>query len=350
METKSSSSLAGPLWVIAVGILILGIGACFTGYMLWDGKRGKLEPSPKWPTNSLELRELMRTNPEAFRNRVPTATTKAGLQGGTALDQARSVNLVETASAPGQTNATVVLPPPPRASALPPLSGAALTGLPTGTISGRVRLVGTPPPEKPLPLDAMCGKLHNPAQPPTTRFYVVSPQGGLADVLVYITEVFQNGSFEIATNTPVIDQVGCQFTPHVLSVQVGQPMIVRNSDPLLHNNHFTPTVQGNPEINKAQMPRGADQIYTWSQPEIFLRLKCDVHPWMFAYLGVVEHPFHAVTDTNGVFQFAAPPPGRYVLEAVPRKTHVKGGGGIQREIEVKAGETLKVDFEVTLPL
>jgi hypothetical protein len=345
METKSSS-LKGPLWVIAIGILILAIGACFTAYMLWDAKKDDKETAIRSHAATVEAYERTRPNLLAVRTQLQAFSANYRATNSSALNQAAA----PSTSASIEVNPTVGLPPPPRVSALQPLSGGGIAGRPAASIFGRVTLRGTPPPEKPLPLDALCGKLHNPATPPTTRFYVVSPQGGLADVLVYLRDGTQGRKYPLPTNTPVIDQIGCEFVPHVLSLQAGQRMIVRNSDPLMHNNHFTPVVPGNGEVNRAQLPRGADQSYTWSQPEIFLRLKCDVHPWMFAYLGVVDHPFHAVTDTNGQYRFDATPPGRYVIEAVHRKTHLRGGNGIKREIEVRPGEPLKVDFEVTVPV
>src|ERR1041384_3884103 len=133
-----------------------------------------------------------------------------------------------------------------------------------------------------------------------------------------------------------------------LRTTTGRPVVVRNSDQTLHNIHFTPTIEGNKEINQAQF-NGSNLSFIWSKPEVFLRLKCDVHPWMFSYLGVLDHPFFSVSDTNGVFALAGVPPGRYVVEAVHRKTHGRGGNGLQREIEVKAGENLQVDFEIEAP-
>jgi hypothetical protein len=357
--SPKSSSLTGPLWVIAVGILILGIGACFTAYMLWNRKQSSTAAQNLTPAELAELRELHRTNPAAYSERASASRSNILTKPGKfALDQSRYANLVETVSVPVQTTAPVVLPPPGAPAAVEPVGSGGALGRPlTATIFGRVTLRGTPAPEQPLPLDAMCGKLHNPAQPPTTRFYTVSSQGGLAEVFVYLHHAPRARKFPGEFNpnpnyTPVIDQVGCIYTPQVIGVEFGQPMIVRNSDPLLHNNHFTPGVPPYAEVNRAHPPSpgGSEQTYYWGQAEIFLRLKCDVHPWMFAYIGVMEHPFFAVTDTNGVFQFTAPSPGRYVIEAVHRKTHLRGGNGIKREIEVRAGEPLKVDFEVTVPV
>ncbi|MBI3880116.1 MAG: carboxypeptidase regulatory-like domain-containing protein [Verrucomicrobia bacterium] len=212
-------------------------------------------------------------------------------------------------------------------------------------IFGRVILRGTPPPEKPLPLDSNCGKLNANAAL-TTRFYVTSADAGLADVFIHITSGIEGRSYaNVPVPAPLIDQRGCQFYPQVIGVVAGTPLIVRNSDPLLHNVHFTPTVEGNGELNQAHLPRGPDKQFVWNQPEVFLRLKCDVHPWMFAYIGVESHPFFAVSDANGEFRIATlPPPGRYVIEAYHRKA-----GKVTQPIEVRAGEPLRVDFELRVP-
>lgn len=343
---QKSSSLTGPLWVIAVGILILGIGACFTAYMLWDAKRDNKETDTSSHAATVEAHEKTRSNLLAVRTQLQAWATQFKATNSSVLNQTAAPSL----SASNEASPTIVLPTPGASAAVETVGSGGALGRPlTATIFGRVTLRGTPAAEQPLPLDAMCGALHPPAKRPTTRFYVVGADGGLADVFVYLRDGTSGRKYALPSTKPVIDQRGCVFTPQVIGVQAGQPMIVRNSDPLLHNNHFTPTVQGNPEINKAQMPRGADQVYTWNQPEIFLRLKCDVHPWMFAYIGVVDHPFYAVTDINGAYQFAAPPPGRYVIEAVHRKTHQRAGNGPQREFNLGANENLQIDFEVTVP-
>jgi hypothetical protein len=350
METKSSS-LTGPLWVIAIGILILGIGACFTGYMLWDQRNAAEAPTTKWPTNSAELRELLRTNPDAFRNRVMPPTGKPTLQGSVARDQSRPVNIVETVTVPIETNATIVLPPPAsRPPARPALSGGALSQPLGGLISGRVTLRGTPPQEKPLPLDALCGRFYEGSPRPTTAFYVVSPDNGFGDVVVHLKAVQAGFNHPIPSQPHVIDQVRCVYVPYVSAARAGQTIELRNSDPILHNIHPTPAVPGNPESNKAQMPNGAPLNFVFPQPEMFVRFKCDVHPWMFAYVSIFSHPYFAVTTPDGRFEFPAPPPGNYVIEAVHRKTHQSVGAGLQREFNIGANENLQIDFEITVPV
>ena len=182
-------------------------------------------------------------------------------------------------SVPGQSTTVAVVVPASLASAF----------VESG-ITGKVTLRGTPPPEKPLPLDPACGQMHETT--PTTRFYQVAHDGGLADVFVYIKEGLNASEFGPSTQPVVLDQVGCVFSPYVLGLQTGQRLLVRNSDPILHNVHVTPSPNsGNKESNRAQLSRSKDLEFVFENPDIFLRFKCDVHPWMFAYVGIVRHPF-----------------------------------------------------------
>lgn len=239
------------------------------------------------------------------------------------------------------------------------------------TVTGMVRLIGRPPPEVPLDevMDPMCGSLQT-GQPPTTRHYVVSPEGGLANVLVFLFQQPKTGEqlrdsqwgsgqdffaamrandellgqrlagTAVAPTTPVlIDQVECMFQPYVTAIQVGQPLLVRNSDPVLHNLHFTPRL--NREFNFGQPVKGQVNQKSFDKPEAFIRLKCDVHPWMFAYVSVVAHPYFAVTDEQGVYTIPRSlNRGRYRLAAV----HLKAGT-IYRDVTLGSDGPTRVDLE-----
>ncbi|HEY1170449.1 MAG TPA: carboxypeptidase regulatory-like domain-containing protein [Verrucomicrobiae bacterium] len=211
-----------------------------------------------------------------------------------------------------------------------------------GMISGKVVLQGVPEPEKPLPLDPSCGNLHKGTKP-TTQFHVVAGDGGLADVFVHIVKGLENRNFLPPEKALVLDQIGCVYVPYVGGAQVGQTIEVRNSDPLLHNVHPTPAVAGNKEANKAHLPKAAPLLFRWDNPEVFLRFKCDVHPWMFSYIGLVNHPYFAVTDANGNFTIQNVPPGNYTVELYHRKS-----GKISKDIIVNAGHTtaITVSMEV----
>jgi hypothetical protein len=206
-------------------------------------------------------------------------------------------------------------------------------------ITGTITLKGTPPKEKditPLKDDANCGKLHT--EMPTTHFYVVGANNSLADVVVSLQGVSPQSTG--AKAEPVnIDQKGCEYTPQILAVQTDQKILVKNSDPVLHNIHDLPTVAGNKEQNVAQMPGSTDLTFTFPKPEMFLKFKCDVHPWMFAWVSVFDHPYFAVSGKDGSFKIANVPAGKYTIQAAHRKA-----GIVTQEIEVKDGAANKVDL------
>jgi hypothetical protein len=223
------------------------------------------------------------------------------------------------------------------------LTAAALIGAiqtaSAADIVGKITLKGTPPPEKPIVFpDASCGNLHK--GPVTTKFYVVGPGGELGDVFVYIKEG--------AKPTPppaepvVLDQVGCLYTPYIFGIHTGQKLIIRNSDPnILHNVHILPAPGLNKESNQAQM-KGQDLTKTFDKPEVLLHFQCDVHQWMHAYAGVVDHPYYSVSAKDGSFKLANVPPGKYVVEAYHRKA-----GKQTKEITVSdKNETIDFTFEV----
>jgi plastocyanin len=151
-------------------------------------------------------------------------------------------------------------------------------------------------------------------------------------------------TFAVPTEAVLLDQVGCEYTPYVVGLQTGQKLLVRNSDPLMHNVHAMPKVSGNKESNKAQMHKSPDLEYTFNTPEIFLTYKCDMHPWMFAYVGVVEHPFFAVSNKDGAFFLKNVPDGKYVIEAYHRKA-----GKQTKDISVTNGKSDPIHFTFEIP-
>jgi len=209
-------------------------------------------------------------------------------------------------------------------------------------ISGTITLKGTPPPEKEITQvkeDPNCGKLHT--EPVKTRFYVVGPKGELADVFVTLKGI--SGQSKGAEAPPaVLDQKGCEYIPYIFALQTGQKLLVKNSDPVLHNIHPTPAAAGNKEENKAQMPGGPELTFTYPTAEIFLRFKCDVHPWMFSYACVTDHPYGAVTDKDGKYTLQGVQDGKYTIEVYHRKA-APAAAPVTKEIEVKGGN-LTEDF------
>jgi plastocyanin len=144
-----------------------------------------------------------------------------------------------------------------------------------------------------------------------------------------------------APDTPVtVDQRDCEFTPRVFGIQVGQPLAIVNSDPLLHNVHT-------PRGFNLPMPRqGMQATKTFNQPGVMTALVCDVHGWMRAYAGVVPHPFFAVTALDGGYAIARLPPGHYTVEAWQERL-----GRQTREVVVPdtqgADQTVALDFDIT---
>jgi len=229
-----------------------------------------------------------------------------------------------------------------------PMLVAGLQAATAGDITGTVTLSGTPPEElinDKISADPNCGPLHK--EPVKTQFYVVGGNKGLKDVVVYITGPTIKGKSTGASAAPLtIDQKGCEYVPYIAVVQTGQKITVKNSDPVLHNVHSTPTVAGNEEKNAPQPAGYQDLTFSFNNPEDFLKFKCDVHAWMFSYVTVVDNPYIAVTDANGAFKLANVPAGKYTIKVNHRKAN--GGKPVEKEIEVKDGN-VTADFSLEVP-
>ena len=218
------------------------------------------------------------------------------------------------------------------------LSVAALAGTVASAaeISGKIKLTGTPPPEKQITPDPQCGKLAPGGL--ATRHYVVSPDKGLANVFVWIKEGAK--PTPATGNGQTLDQVGCEYVPYVMGVQSGQSFLVKNSDTVMHNVHASPKPgTENKEKNVAQTAKGQTTPFVFPKQEVLIRFKCDVHPWMFAFVGVVDHPFFAVTDKEGNYKISGLPAGDYTLEAI----HLKAGNKSEK-IKVGADDKKTQDF------
>jgi plastocyanin len=217
---------------------------------------------------------------------------------------------------------------------------AAVAGARAGDISGTVTIKGTPPKGvdiEPLKDDANCGKFHS--KMPTTHFYVVGPKGELGDVVVSVENV--TGPANGAGAAPaVLDQKGCEYAPSIFAVQVGQKIIIKNSDPVAHNVHFDPdTGSKDKYLNQLQVPNGPDLSYMFEAPGDFQKFKCDVHKWMFSWACVFPHPYFAVSGKDGTFKITGLPPGKYKVRAIHRKL-----GAVTQDVEVTAGAPAKADF------
>lgn len=181
-----------------------------------------------------------------------------------------------------------------------------------GTISGRVVFQGTAPQAQPVDtrMDSKCA---SEAGGEIRDRSVVVVDGGLENVFVYIKNGLEGYAFAAPDEPVKLDQDGCVYIPRVLGVRVGQPMEINNSDPFPHNVHAAATV--NPQFNTAQPFEGMRHTHSFAKPEIMVPFKCDIHPWMIAYVGVASHPYFAVTSGGGRFELKDVPPGTYTIEA-----------------------------------
>jgi plastocyanin len=180
-----------------------------------------------------------------------------------------------------------------------------------GKIAGKVTLEGAAPSQEPIQMaaDPNCARMHS--SPVTTEYVVVGEGGALANGFVYVKSGLQ-GDFPPPSDPVVLDQQGCLYHPHVMGIQVGQPLEILNSDETLHNIHAMP--KNNKEFNIGQPVKGLKTQRTFDTAEVMVPFKCDVHKWMNSYAGVVEHPFFAVTGADGTFTIDGVPPGTYVVE------------------------------------
>ncbi len=196
--------------------------------------------------------------------------------------------------------------PPPPAVVSNPVDPAT-----AGAITGVVTFEGNAPAAQPISMDSdsYCEK-----QPRNTIESVVVGDGsGLQNVFVYVKDGLGDRTFPVPSTVVVLDQKGCRYVPHVLGIQVGQTLEIASSDNTLHNVHAVP--QQNREFNQAHQLAGIKHTHVFSAKEVMIPFKCDVHKWMNAFVGVLDHPFYAVTTGNGRFELKGLPPGTYTVEA-----------------------------------
>jgi hypothetical protein len=243
---------------------------------------------------------------------------------------------VTAACGGGEKQETQAPPPPAAGGAAPPAAtGAAAPAAGSETISGKVSFDGTvPPPEKvKLSADPKCVEMHKDGM---EKQPIQVKDGGLANVFVYV-KTGVSGTFPAPTAPVEIDQQGCNYTPHIVAMQANQPLKIKNSDDTLHNIHPRPTV--NAEFNIGQPRKGMESTKTFEKKEVMFPVGCDVHPWMRAYISVLDHPFYAITKEDGSFEIKGLPPGDYEVEAYHEKLKTQ-----TQKVTVKAGEPAKVDF------
>jgi len=205
----------------------------------------------------------------------------------------------------------------------------------SGAIAGKVSFSGTAPPPQRVKLsaDPKCAAIHKDG---LERQPVKLKDGGLADVLVYVKSGI-GASYSAPAAPVLLDQLGCDYQPHMVVLMTGQPLKIRNSDDTLHNIHPRPTV--NKEFNIGQPRKGMEVTKSFEKPELMIPTGCDVHPWMRAYVSVLTHPFFSVTKEDGSYEIRALPDGEYEVEAV--HSQLKSVTG---KVSVKDGKPSTLDL------
>jgi plastocyanin len=226
---------------------------------------------------------------------------------------------------------------PPSPTPAPSAGAAAAAPAGSAQVSGRIRYEGAPVPS-PVAVEVSpeCRAL-NPEG--LTRQPVKVQDGGVADAVIYVKSGLA-GTYPASSQPVVLDQKGCAYVPPSVALQIGQPLLVRNSDATMHNVHLRPNV--NRDFNTSQPQKGMETTKTFDQEESLMPVGCDVHPWMRAHISVFSHPFFAVSGASGTYEIKNLPAGEYEIEAVhPRlkpvtgKATVKDGGSTTLDLTFK---------------
>jgi plastocyanin len=212
-----------------------------------------------------------------------------------------------------------------------------------GTITGTITFDGKPPALKPLAMDAdpACAKKHS--APVPNEMLALGSGNTMGNVLVWVSKGLPAGkTWPVPKTAVTLDQNGCVYKPHVMGIMVGQTYRILNSDGVLHNIHTLPKV--NPAFNKGMPATLKETTTTFAKPEEVFHIKCDVHPWMSAYMAVFTHPFFSVSGTDGKFTISGLDPGTYEITAWHEKL-----GTQTASVTVAANETKSQNFKFTTP-
>lgn len=207
-----------------------------------------------------------------------------------------------------------------------------------GKLHGRIVYQGPAPTRRVIPMDSdiQCSQEHA-GKPVYDDAVAVGKDGGLANAFVYIQAGLEGKKFEPAKEPVILDQRGCMFVPRALGIQAGQPMKIRNSDRVQHNIH--PSPKNNREWSESQAPGTPDVEHKFARAEVMTPVKCNIHQWMHAYIGVVEHPYFAVTGPDGAFELPNVPPGDYTIAVWHEKL-----GDQTKQVRLGASGNEAVDF------
>lgn len=222
-------------------------------------------------------------------------------------------------------------------TAAPAAAPAAVDEATAATITGKVAFAGEKPKMRPIDMSAnpACARSHS--TPQLSEEVVVNSNGTLRNAFVWVKSGLPDRQWPTPATSVELAQEGCMYKPHVIGVMTGQGIEIKNDDPTNHNIHPLPKV--NPEWNESQPPKGDPKTKSFAREEVMIPVKCNVHPWMRAYIGVVSHPFFAVTGDDGTFTIKGLPPGTYTLEAWHEKYGTK-----DVQITVAPKESKTADF------
>jgi len=217
-------------------------------------------------------------------------------------------------------------------------SGQKVDTATAGDVKGVVTLDGMAPKNEPIKMNADPKCLQLNKTPQFQETYMVGSDGkSLANVFVYVKDGLGNYVYDTPSQPATIDQRNCRYHPHVFGMRVGQTLEIINSDDTLHNIHALP--KANQEFNTGQPIKGMKTTKTFTAKEVMVPFKCDVHGWMNAYVGVLDHPYYAVTDNDGKFELKSLPPGDYTIEAWHEKL-----GATTQKVTLGQKETKEVNF------
>lgn len=225
--------------------------------------------------------------------------------------------------------------PPKEAPAKAPPAPAALPAGELPAVVGRIAWEGEIPERAAVDMSShdKCKAAHTAA--PRDEEIVVGPEKGLQNVFVYVKEGLGDKKFDPPATPVELDQNGCVFVPHVVGIQPGQELKMKSSDPVEHNLHSLPTEQA--AFNETVKPEG-ELVKKFEKPEN-VKIKCDIHSWMGAWVCVVSHPYFAVSNANGEFKIAKLPAGTYKVAA----WHEALGEQVQ-DVTVEEGKAATANF------
>jgi plastocyanin len=215
---------------------------------------------------------------------------------------------------------------------------ASAQGTSRGTVKGHVRLNGKLPgnPVIRMGMDPMCARI-NAGKRVIQETVVASVDGSLANVFIKLEGSFPQSP--VPAEPVAIDQRGCIYLPRMVGARVGQTLQVKNSDELLHNVHSLSA--RNNQFNVSEPKAGMVQSFRLKDEEM-LHIKCDVHSWMTTYVGIVAHPYFAVSNSAGTFEIANVPAGTHTIQAWHERY-----GPVTQTVRVRPGATTTVDFMYT---